>query len=518
MNARTNTQTQTNNSTTTSRTIKEKPTPEQVENLAQQLLELKELEDGFKQLQTKLREDEGTPTTNPKKQVINLKKQILQTQPKLRGSTATHVGQPRVGPFTRRPRDPIDLRGQHRNQTMRQKPLAQTFVQTSSRGGRVHTTMGSPPKRSLQSKAIRGNSPAIENRVASEFRVGKSGAPIDIQSRLKKKSPWFASIMDPLANGGVKIPDPVGTDTGTYQHVENVSVGVNVNGIAGLRVCSPYINRYDAGDPVGSNYQTTTNTGVSGGPSSLSNLAWGAGAATQLMQAFARIPEMMQSVAQSHRVVSAWVVAQPEVSTLSDAGEMCAFVKPFDCNPYSVDYSTLQSQWDTALMPVNQHKPLAARHYPLSSDYFPFNGNSTQPEEGQEPPTISYQDFMDPNIAGQSDNGTGVIPWEFGVVCTGMTPNTGVVRFTIVVNYEYIPKTSTGSISGATKDRNDVTESNLVSSWVSDCPVTGVVPQSTVSRAPAACSIPEEPSGFGMMFNVIEEMLPLMGKAAAMIL
>lgn len=518
MNARTNTQTQTNNSTTTSRSVKEKPTPEQVENLAQQLLELRELEEGFKQLQQQdPKKYVETFTVQAKTQVNNLRKQVLQSQPKLRGGTTTHVGQPRLGPVTRRPRNPVDLRSTKQGSVSRQKPLPTTFAKPS-RTGRLHTTMGQTPPRSLQSKAVRGNSPAIEDRTVSGFRVGKSGAPIDIQSRLKKKSPWFQSIMDPLANGGVKIPDPVGTDTGTYQHVENVSVGVNVNGIAGLRVVSPYINRYDAGDPDGSNYQTTTNTGVSGGPSTLSNLAWGAGTATQLMFPFARIPEMMQSVAQSHRVVSAWVVAQPEVSTLSDAGEMCAFVKPFDCQPYSVDYATLQSQWDSALMPVNQHKPLAARHYPLSSDYFPFNGNSTQPEEGQEPPTISYQDFMDPSIAGQSGNGTGVIPWEFGIVCTGMTPNTGVVRFTIVVNYEYIPKTSTGSISGATKDKSDVTESNLVSGWVSECPVTGVVSQSTVSRAPAACAIPEEPSGFGMMFNVIEEMLPLMGKAAAMIL
>ena len=77
--------------------------------------------------------------------------------------------------------------------------------------------------------------------------------------------------MDPIRGGGVKIPDPVGTDTGTYQHVENVSVGVNANGIAGLRIITPYINNYHYGgdDNDGSNYQITSDT------STLSNLKWG---------------------------------------------------------------------------------------------------------------------------------------------------------------------------------------------------------------------------------------------------
>lgn len=519
MNARTNTQTQTNNTTTNSRTVKE-PTPEQVENLAQQLLELRLLEEGYKNIQTQLKGDFETSSSARKagSQTTNLRKQILQAQPKLRGSTTTHVGTSRLGVNTRRSRDPINLRDPSPRQPKSKKPLTTTFVQPPGRG-RIHPTMGQTSKRNFQSKAVRGNSPAIEDRTVSGFRVGKSGAPIDIQARLKKKSQWFSSIMDPLANGGVKIPDPVGTDTGTYQHVENVSVGVNVNGIAGLRVVSPYINSFEAGGTVdGSNYQVTGNTGVSGGASTLGALNWGAGAATKLMFPFARIPAMMKSVAQSHRVVSAWVVAQPEISTLSDAGEMCAFVKPFDCNNFAVAYATLQSQWDTSLMPVNQHKPLAARLYPLSSDYVAFDGGSAVKTDDEEPPVISYQDFIDPAIAGEVGGSTGVIPWEFGVVCTGMTPNTGVVRFQIVVNYEYIPKTATGSISGATPDKCDITESNLVSGWVSDCAVTGVVPQSVVSRPPAACAIPEEPSGFGMMFNVIEEMLPLMTKGAAMLL
>jgi len=516
MNARTNTQTQTNNTPKTSRTVREQPTPEQVENLAQQLLELKELEEGFKQLQTELRqESETSPAAKRAEfQVTNLRKQILQTQPKLRGSTTTHVGSPRLGAFTRKPRDPNDIRRTKSNNPPRSIAPITTFVQ-KPRTGRLPPTMGSPSKRNIKQQAVRGGSPAINDRTVSGFRVGKSGAPIDIQARLKKKSPWFSSIMDPLANGAVKIPDPVGTDTGTYQHVENVSVPVNHNGVSGLRVVCPYINSNTGGSSTTCcNYQVTNDNPTPNG-SSVTNLQWSDGNNLHNMISFARIPDMMKAVAQSHRVVSAWVVAQPEVSTLNDAGEMCAFVTPFSCNTADISYPSMQSQWDTSLLPVNQHKPLVARWYPLSSDFELFNGHILVPNGEAGPSTISYQDFLDPNPPNLDD---GVVPWEFGVVCTGMTPSTGIVRYQIVVNYEYIPKTSTGSISGATADRNDITESNLVSSWVSDCAVTGVVPQSTVSRPPSATTVPDEPSGFGMMFNVIEEMLPMMGKAAALLL
>lgn len=403
----------------------------------------------------------------------------------------THVEYPKGGKNNLRR---IGLEAPFKNTTPR--PIKRADMENKGIGPRGQKLLGK-------------SSPALAGRTASTTHVGPT--PSAIQSRLKKKSPWFSSIMEPIKGGGVKIPDPVGTDTGTYQHVQNVSVPVNTNGIAGLRVITPYVNnyRYGLSDGDGSNYQTTSTA------STMASLNWtgpippytpGNGAF-----AFSDIPAIMKANAQSHRVVSASVECQPEVSTLSDAGEMCAFVTPFDCNDSGVDYNSLQKQWDTSLMPVNQHKPLAARWYPLSSDFQLFNTIETVQDGNNEPSTMSYQDFIDPDYRSTTEVALdGVVPWEFGVVCTGMTPSTGVVRFRIIVNYELIPKTQTSMIQ-SDPSPIDPTEEQLVCGWVSDCQVTGPISQAQASAHAASSTVSErsEPSGFGMLFNVIEEMAPL---------
>jgi len=65
----------------------------------------------------------------------------------------------------------------------------------------------------------------------------------------------------------------------------------------------------------------------------------------------------------------------------------------------------------------------------------------------------------------------------------------------------------------------DPTEEQLVNSWVSDCPVTGPISQAQASAPAMASSVSEksEPSGFGMLFNVIEEMAPLIKTGLAFI-
>jgi len=324
-----------------------------------------------------------------------------------------------------------------------------------------------------------------------------------IQSRLKRKSPWFDAIMSPITGGGVKIPDPIGTETGTYQHVENVSVTVNAQGVSGLRVVCPYVNGYllsTASD--GLNYQTTNNT------SSVLNLGWGGTVGIPNDGfSFKQVPRLIKSNARSHRVVSASVLAQPEVSTLQDAGEMTAFVTPFDCQPFNVDYATYQFQYDSTLVPLNVHKPVVTRWYPLQAEAPLFDGQfPTGTDDGV---NVSYQDFLDPNSTGQS-NSLGVVPWEFGVVCSGMTASSGIVRFQIVVNYEFIPLMSTAMVSAAASPVDEV-EENLVNNWVSESPITEVVSQKFASQAQQASLVSEnsEPSGLGMLFNVVEEILPL---------
>jgi len=219
----------------------------------------------------------------------------------------------------------------------------------------------------------------------------------------------------------------------------------------------------------------------------------------------------MKANARSHSIVSAAVIAQPEVSTLSDAGEMCAFVTPLEVNVWSSPYSLYQYQWDSCILPVNAHKPLISRWYPVEGQYQLFNGQEDISDDGR---NISYRDFQNPNIESE-----GVIPFEIGVVCTGMTPSTGVVRFQIVVNYEFIPLSSTAMIS-TEPSPIDPMEEQLVNEWMAEAPVTEVISQRQASKAPTDSHISEEsePSGFGMLFNVIEEMVPFVKTALPLLL
>jgi len=333
----------------------------------------------------------------------------------------------------------------------------------------------------------------LMGRTASVTQTNNSKALM--QSRLKKKSPWFDSIMDPVAGGGVKIPDPIGTNTGTYQHVENVSVPVNANGVAGLRIITPYINSYLNGNEDGSNYQTTIPASTTG------SLVWGARSIATNAFSFLDIPAIMKANSSQHRVVSCAVIAHPEVSTLADAGEICAFVTPFRANDNTVSYAELQYQWDSTLLPVNVHKPAIARWYPLESQIKDFNGQTEVPDT-EEDGNTSYRDFIDPNRVAH-----GVIPWEVGVCCAGMTPSQGIVRFQICVNYEFIPISSTAMVTTEASPI-DPMEEQLVSNWVSEVPVTSVISQNQASKAPTPSSVPEEQTGFGMFADVVKEIIP----------
>jgi hypothetical protein len=348
------------------------------------------------------------------------------------------------------------------------------------------------------------NSPALAGRVVHSSSQGDLKDLL--QKRLKKKSPWYDSIMAPVTGGGVKIPDAIGTNTGTFQHIENVSVAVNANGISGLKVVCPYINSFNylAVTPTGLNLQYTV------GASTAANLAFGGISGSA---AFSVTPALIKANSQGHRVVSACVIAQPEVSSLGDAGEMCAFVAPFSGHQSTQGYSSYQSYWDSTILPVNSHKPLISRWYPCSSEAFPYSGASFV-ANGSE--NFSYQDFINPNDNGIGSAGAGVIPWEFGVVCSGMAPSVGTVRYQVIVNYEFIPLSSQAMVS-SDPSPIDPMEEQLVNQWVSDAPVTEVISQKIASMAPTETALKDnvEPSGFGMFFNVLEELIPLASKGLA---
>jgi hypothetical protein len=442
------------------------------------------------------------------RQIKNQKEFLNTVSPALQRHNTKIVGPSRQSPYVRRPKPPVNLKNPPKRADNSQRirissPLKRTPTRSNLRKGVADINSRPPTKRLAQKSGS-----AMAGRVASSSRVSSSNS-YDIHKRLKRKSPWFDSIDRPKQGAGVKIPDPCGTDTGTYQHVQTVTVSVNAQGVAGLRIISPYINNYTYGAPAsdGSNYQTT------GASASIADLQWNFGPYGPTAMPFANTPAKIKAVTKEHRVVSACVIAQPEISTLSDAGEMCAFVTPLRCNNAAVSYATYQMQHDSAMMPVNAHKPMKACWYPKQSDFTLFDTIQTQSEET--PTSLSYADFVDPDPTWV-DEALGVIPDEIGILCTGMTPSTGVVRFEMTVNYEFIPMSQDSFVDAQPSPIDDV-EEQLVVGWVADTPMTSSISTHEAALPPATSEVSanNEPSGFGMLFNVIEEMAPLLKAGAA---
>lgn len=441
--------------------------------------------------------------------------------PGIHKDSALTIRTPKQGIMLRRPKDPRNLSFPENKGANRNRQIA---IKTPLRSSGRSTLKGPPveraPPRLSSKKGLGKNSETLPGRQASTARVSVPRS-YDIHSRLKAKSPWFQSIIKPIEGGGTKIPDNTGTDTGTYQHVQNVTVAVNANGISGLRICSPYINSYRGhsgiGNTQGVNYQITAP-----GSSTNADLSWGNGdnATPGEGISFSKIPALMKAEALAHRIVSASVTCQTETSTLNDAGEIIAFVKPFECNDAHVGYNQYTDQWDTTIIPVNKHTPVQACWYPTQTGFHWFNGLDTD-KTGEED-FISYQDFTDPNADYGEDHPRGLIPWEIGVLCSGMAPNTGTVRYRIVVNYEFIPQKMSSMVSVSAPE-GDSTEVDLVGTFCADQPMTGPVSQKLASAPPTESTVraENEPTGLGMLFNVIEEALPMIlpiaGKALAML-
>lgn len=327
-------------------------------------------------------------------------------------------------------------------------------------------------------------------------QMPESHTEYSIQNRLKQKSPWFESIKSPKQGAGCKIPDVIGTDTGTLQMVLPVTVQANAQGMAGVKVRTPYPNKVETTD-FGYNYNITQST------ASPSSVVWGDGNASPGGDNAGKpFPsnEFMYTNTQGVRIVSSSITAVHEISSNNDTGEMCGWSIPFDFTANTGHtYSQYTEYYNSSTLPLNQKKAMCARWYPTSA-----TKARTQPEGIDDVVTVSYVDFVSPQI----DVGETLIDWEYGIVCNGLPVN-GVVKFEITVNYEFIPLYSALDIITPEASPSDVIEENLVKSWMPDLPKTIVVPTSKLA-APAGDSTRPDNFGMGMMFDVIKEALPLL--------
>jgi len=372
------------------------------------------------------------------------------------------------------------------------KVAQKKIVAKPQRHSRLQLPPGRPVPRLKPEPMVRARNDQSKIPANHGTRLSNSD---QIRSRLKNKSPWYQSIDDPIRHGGSKIPDAFGTATATNQMVFDWSVPINANGVAGLRVASPYPNSDPTGTYTGLNYQVTY------AASTASDIAWSDGTTPGLGAPFPSNSTFI-GFAQGVRVVSACVMAMPEMSTLSDQGEMVAFVTPFGAvNQSPLPYALYESLYDSTPVALNKHKSVRASWYPASmidADGF----------------TRDYRDFISPAIT----NSNSQFPfWEFGVVLSGAAASSGMVRYRIVINYEWVPQYNALDVVSQGPSPVDIEEEEYVlSEMQAHFPVTSIVPDKQMSTAPTSAPVQsgeQNDTGFGFFAEILREVGPMVLQA-----
>jgi hypothetical protein len=296
-----------------------------------------------------------------------------------------------------------------------------------------------------------------------------------IQRRLKNKSPWYQSIIDPLHGADCKIPDSTGVETGTLQLVQRVALTVPANGTTGLRTSCLHPNKYSTG--FAHNFQPLSDViaGV---------VYWGTPAAFDTQDPLA-------AYSQGVRVVSASIFMQSEASLATNGGVFTGYNIPIDqvlSSALTVD--DYQNQYKASLIPINNNEPVIVRWYPVKKDGW------------------AYDQFYEASAASIS---TESAPWnELGVIISGASVG-AVYEATIVVNYEFIPHYNAINILDASPSPSDAMETDLVENWVQEMDVSTITTNKKMATSPSSVqpSHDDDVSGFGMFFNVIAELAPL---------
>lgn len=307
-----------------------------------------------------------------------------------------------------------------------------------------------------------------------------------IEKRLKKTSPWFQSLVDPLRGADVKIPDSVGIETGTLQLVQKGTITPSSTGVCGVRTVCLHPNL--SGSPLASqNFQVLLTT------STTSDLDW-----NPSYLAF-DTSDVLTSFSQGVRVVSASLTLQSESSLSNNAGAMTAYCLPYghSLTPDSQTLSHYQNYYKSSVIPINNNQPAEVLFYPVKE-----NGGM-------------YDMFYRPDQAtgpGTDSSGPDCPIWEMGIIVNTIASSTAPsFLYQICVNYEFIPSENSINILDAKPSRQDAQEVDLVENWVQDMPITGMVSTRKVSTPPMTSQVPDpgQPSGFGMFFEVIKELTPL---------
>lgn len=376
-------------------------------------------------------------------------------------------------------------------------------AQKSQKGGekpgpkaKVDALPAAPKGRSAAApakKMVRSEIPKAPVNRGLKMKMPKGKGEEQIQRRLKKQSPWFNSILNPLHGADAKIPDETGVETGTTQIVFKDTVTANANGLAGWRSNTLYINSVNIDatptEIIGHNYDHLADD------AGLINIDWNS--TNQWPGA-----DDLKAITGSHRIVSASLTVMPETSLATNQGEFTLFSAPFtvETSPHYLDYV---NKYKSTTLPVNCNKPGIVRWYPIAKEDISFK-NFIRTEGTRFATTIS--------------DDASVPLWELGFIAAGVEAG-ATFRVTCVVNYEFVPRYNSLNVLGTSPSPQDATEVDLVENWVQDMDVAGTVSFASAASAPKTVEPQhgenDEGTGFGMFFNVVKEILPF---AAALLI
>jgi len=323
-----------------------------------------------------------------------------------------------------------------------------------------------------------------------------SNAEYQIHSRLKRKSPWYTSIWDPMHNADVKIPDSTGVETGVLQLVQRVPLVVSnedegFQAACGLRTICLHPNLSGSG-PTPLNYQD------------LCVIEQGTNEVSWPIESYKAFDSTatLQAYSQGVRIVSAAIYIQSEASLENNSGMITAYCIPYPTQMSDADgaankpLSYYQNRYKSTLIPINNNQPAVVRWFPVKQDGGMYDMFYI-PTQGAGP--------------GYSGDGPDCPYWEMGLIISGCVNDTQF-EATIVVNYEFLPLNNAVNIISAAPSPEDAEEINLVENWVQDMPIGNMSNNKTVSKSPSTSEVVEPGlgTGFGMFAEVVCELLPFL--------
>lgn len=342
------------------------------------------------------------------------------------------------------------------------------------------------------SRSNNAHSSRISLPRASGSKPLHHGRSEEIHKNLKEKSAWYQAIRSPARGAGVKIPDDAGIETGTLQCCYETSFTTNAAGIGGVASKTLLPNMA----------ATTRNVHFVSDTSTASTVVYD--------PAGADFPtnEALQSYTRAVRVVSAALYVEPEVSLAEARGELIVGFYPYGtmegAHSPILSISDFQNAYGTAIIPLNSSTPMVTRWFPTSYQQ------------------QTYAAFTSPALTAIGINDAQCPPWDLWCITSGCAPG-AAFRCRYVINYEFIPKENSIDILSANPSPCDAEEVELTEYWVASDEAVTPISTLEMSESPGAFIKEELPqdsgdTGFGMFYNVLQELLPVALEGLALVL